>query len=67
MKKGRLPPLVSLIIRTYNNEDTIFRSVNSAINQNYGNFEVLIINDGSTDGTTELLFPCVDVWVVSLR
>ena len=48
-------PHVSLIIRTYNNEHTISKSVSSALNQNYENYEVLIINDGSTDGTTEII------------
>ena len=50
-----ISPLVSLIIRTYNNEKTIFKSVNSALNQNYDNFEIIIINDGSTDKTTEII------------
>ena len=48
-------PLVSLIIRTDNNENTIFKSINSALNQNYKNLEILIINDGSTDETLEII------------
>jgi len=55
LKKDRLTPLVSIIIRTYNNENTILKSVNSAIMQDYENFEILIINDGSTDKTTEII------------
>jgi glycosyltransferase involved in cell wall biosynthesis len=48
-------PLISIIIRTYNNENTIFKSVNSALIQDYENFEILIINDGSTDKTAEII------------
>jgi len=54
-KDRRPPPLVSLIIRTFNNENTIFESVNSALIQNYDNFEILIINDGSSDKTTDII------------
>ena len=43
--------LVTIIIRTYNNEDKIIKSINSALGQSYQNLEVLVINDGSTDET----------------
>lgn len=48
-------PLVSIIIPAYNCEKTIVRCVDSAINQTYVNCEVIIVNDGSTDKTGELL------------
>lgn len=44
---------ISVIIPTYNNADTISRCVKSIFNQNYDNYEMLIIDDGSTDGTYE--------------
>lgn len=49
-------PLVSIIIPTYNSKSYLDDAVNSAINQSYKPIEIIIIDDGSTDGTREL-FP----------
>lgn len=46
---------VSVIIPTYNREKTILRAVESVLNQTYTNLEVLIIDDGSTDGTADVV------------
>ena len=48
-------PLVSVLISTYNNEKTILQAVDSILMQDYKNFEILIINDCSTDNTANLL------------
>jgi len=47
--------MISLIIRTYNDADFIRRSVESAIHQTCNNYEIIVINDGSVDGTKEIL------------
>lgn len=44
---------VSVIIPTYNKRDKIKFAINSALNQTYENIEILIIDDGSQDGTKE--------------
>ena len=44
-------PLVSIIMGLYNNEKTIDECVNSIINQTYPNWELIICNDCSTDGS----------------
>jgi glycosyltransferase involved in cell wall biosynthesis len=44
-------PLVSVIIPAFNRETTIARSVGSALNQTYSNLEVIVVDDGSRDGT----------------
>lgn len=46
---------VSIVIPAYNCEKTIERMINSVKAQNFSDFEVLLINDGSTDNTLHLL------------
>jgi peptidoglycan-N-acetylglucosamine deacetylase len=47
-------PLVSIIIPCYNEELTLTNCVNSILSQTYGYYEIIIINDGSTDETLKL-------------
>lgn len=48
-------PLVSIIIPTYNDNTTIERCITSMIRQSWERVEVLVADDGSTDGTWETL------------
>jgi glycosyltransferase involved in cell wall biosynthesis len=48
-------PLVSVIITTYNYADYIEEAIASVFTQSYKNIELIIINDGSTDNTQEIL------------
>jgi teichuronic acid biosynthesis glycosyltransferase TuaG len=48
-------PLVSVIIPSFNAEATIQDTVNSVLNQSYKNIEVIIVDDHSTDKTTEII------------
>ena len=41
--------LISLIIPVYNVENYVEKCLESACNQTYGNYEIILINDGSTD------------------
>ncbi|MGZ4757197.1 MAG: glycosyltransferase family 2 protein [Acidimicrobiia bacterium] len=48
-------PLVSIIIPAYNVEAYIAQAVDSALAQTYPRVEVVVVNDGSTDGTAEII------------
>jgi len=48
-------PLVSIIIPIYNSEQFIYDTVKSCIDQTYQNLEIILVNDGSTDGTEDII------------
>lgn len=48
-------PLISVVIPTHNRKDLLPRAVQSVLNQTYQNIEIIIVSDGSTDGTDELM------------
>ena len=48
-------PEISLIMSVYNGEEYIAEAIDSVINQTFRDFELIIINDCSTDGTSEIL------------
>jgi glycosyltransferase involved in cell wall biosynthesis len=47
--------LVSVIIPAYNAEDNIIKTIDSVICQDYKNIEIIVVNDGSQDGTQLVL------------
>ncbi len=53
-KQGVLPS-ISIIAPAYREEATIIQSVNSLLNLNYPDYEVIVVNDGSTDNTLQTL------------
>jgi glycosyltransferase involved in cell wall biosynthesis len=48
-------PLVSVIVPAYNAETFIERTLNSVLSQTYKNIEVLVVDDGSSDRTAEIV------------
>jgi glycosyltransferase involved in cell wall biosynthesis len=51
---------VSVIIPTYNSAKFILESLNSAIQQTYKDIEIIVVDDGSTDNTKQVLAPFMD-------
>lgn len=47
-------PMVSIVITVYNAERFIGACIKAALTQTYPNFEVLVVDDGSTDGTGQI-------------
>ena len=46
---------ITVIIPTYNRANIISKSIESVLNQTYNNIELIIVDDGSTDNTEEVI------------
>ena len=55
-----MPELVSVIIPTYNRAQWLIEALNSVLEQTYPNIELIVVNDGSTDNTDEVIQPYKD-------
>lgn len=53
--KSNFNPLVSIIIPVYNGSNYVGEAIDSALAQTYKNIEVIIVNDGSTDNTEDIV------------
>jgi glycosyltransferase involved in cell wall biosynthesis len=60
-------PRVSVVIPTYNREKTIAVAIQSVLDQTMGDLEVLVIDDGSSDGTEAVVRSLKDVRVQFVR
>ena len=53
--KDKEMPLISVIVCTYNGSATITKCLNGIAKLDYPNYEVIVVNDGSTDNTPDLV------------
>jgi glycosyltransferase involved in cell wall biosynthesis len=62
-----LNPLVSVILPVYNAEPFLRESLDSIVNQTYANLEIIIVNDGSTDGSKDIIASYEDKRIVYIQ
>ncbi len=55
MSEDERNPKVSVVIPCYNREDFVARTLDSALAQTYPNIDVIVVDDGSTDSTRDIL------------
>ena len=58
--RGGTIPLVSVVIPTYNRHRVLVRAIRSVLDQDFTDFELLVIDDGSTDGTARVVADLTD-------
>lgn len=54
-KKNKLEPLVSIVIANYNGEAYLNPCLNSVLRSSYKNFEIVLVDDGSSDSSVEII------------
>ncbi len=61
-------PYISIIVPVYNCESYLAKCIDSILNQTFGNFELILINDGSTDNSANIcaLYQKVDYRIILL-
>ena len=55
IRKAKITPPVSILVPAHNEEKSIAASIKSLLNLEYGEFEVVVINDGSKDKTLDVM------------
>ncbi len=53
--ESKKQPLVSVIIATYNRARIISQAIESVLGQTFGDYEIIVVDDGGNDGTEDLL------------
>lgn len=48
-------PILSIVIPIYNAQHTLVKTINSILNQDFNNFEIIAVNDGSSDSSLSIM------------
>jgi len=64
---GEGKPLVSVIIPTYNREKTLIASLVGLVRQDYPNLEIIVVDDGSKDGTKKAVKEFKEMCPIPIR
>jgi len=62
-----LDPLISVILPVYNAEEFLKESLNSILEQSYIHLEIIIINDGSTDASQNIIDAISDARILCIK
>lgn len=62
-----LNPMVTVLMPVYNGEAYLREAIESILNQTFSNFELLIINDGSSDSSEEIILSYADSRIVYIK
>jgi cellulose synthase/poly-beta-1,6-N-acetylglucosamine synthase-like glycosyltransferase len=64
LQESGAPPPISILVPAYNEEATIEASVTAILTLDYRHYEVIVVNDGSKDGTMDRLHEAFDLYEV---
>jgi glycosyltransferase involved in cell wall biosynthesis len=62
-----MPPVLSIVMPVYNGEKYLEEAINSILNQTFCDFEFIILNDGSTDKSEDIILSFKDKRIVYVR
>jgi glycosyltransferase involved in cell wall biosynthesis len=62
-----MEPLCSVVIPCYNSRDVIADTLEKILNQTYANIEIILVDDGSTDGTSEFVSKKFDLPSITIK
>ncbi len=62
-----MTPMISVVMPVYNGEKYLREAIESILNQTYKDFEFIILNDGSTDNTEEIILSYEDPRIVYIK